>query len=82
MAHFYGDLQGCRGAATRMGTKNSGISAHIRGWDFGVRVSVRWDEAKQKDVVSVRLTGGSNGHHGGRCLGEYTVDDLFKGKGE
>ena len=29
MARFYGDVQGNRGEATRMGTPSSGISAHI-----------------------------------------------------
>jgi hypothetical protein len=40
MAHFYGDMQGSRGQATRCGTKQSGIHAHIRGWHTGVQTVV------------------------------------------
>lgn len=59
MAHFYGDLKGNRGEATRMGTANSGISGHIRGWDFGARVTC-YVNRDGEDCVRVVLTGGSN----------------------
>ena len=38
MARFYGEIQGNKGQATRMGTKTSGFHAHIRGWDVGIKV--------------------------------------------
>jgi len=71
MSHFYGSMQGSRGEATRCGTKNSGFTAHIRGWDIGVEVWLRYDEKKKCDVVEVQLTGGSNGRRVGRHLGTF-----------
>ncbi len=58
MAHFYGDLQGSRGEATRCGTKQSGITGHVRGWNIGARVSVHHEDGI--DYVTVYRTGGSN----------------------
>jgi len=58
MAHFYGSMQGGRGETTRTGTKNSGLSAHIRGWNVGVLVDVKHVDGK--DIIEVRRTGGSN----------------------
>jgi len=76
MAHFYAEIQGNRGEATRVGTKQSGISGHIRGWNVGVRVSCVFNEKTGKDEVHVRLTSGSGGHKSGKCLGVFTADDL------
>jgi len=39
MAHFYGTMQGSRGETSRMGTVNSGMTAHVRGWDVGIEVA-------------------------------------------
>ena len=61
MAHFYAQIQGNRGEATRMGTPNSGIEGHIRGWNVGVKVYGSVDN-DGNDVFEVYHTGGSNGH--------------------
>lgn len=60
MAQFYAVIQGSRGAASRMGTKSSGIWGHIRGWDIGCKV-VCYHTADGKDRMDVFLTHGSNG---------------------
>lgn len=62
MAQFYGNIQGNRGEATRMGTKDSGFYAHIRGWHVGARVTL--DHIDGRDVVRVFKTGGSSDPHG------------------
>ena len=62
MSRFYGSLQGSRGVATRCGTKNSGIEAHVRGWDVGVRAIVNECNKCGGDQVQVYATGGSNGN--------------------
>ena len=62
MAHFYADVQGNRGQATRCGSKESGIRGHIRGWNVGCRVVCYATDTE--DVVEVYRTEGSNG--GGR----------------
>ena len=58
MAHFYGEIQGSRGATTRCGTKNSGMTCHVRGWDIGVKLQVSHKDGQ--DYIEVRVTSGSN----------------------
>lgn len=58
MSQFYAEIQGNRRSATRMGTKASGLVAHIRGWNVGVKVYCSVN-ADGKDVVEVYKTGGS-----------------------
>jgi hypothetical protein len=60
MAQFYANIQGNRGEATRMGTKNSGLSGHIRGWNIGAKVVMSYDEKTGKDVCTIWKTSGSN----------------------
>ena len=58
-----------------MGTPQSGINGHIRGWSVGVRVQVRDEDGE--DVAYVYLTSGSNGHHSqDKYIGTYRVSDL------
>lgn len=76
MAQFYADIQGNRGAATRMGTKASGINGHIRGWDVGCRVHCYYDDKEEVDKVSIELTSGSGQHRMSKDLGTFTADDL------
>ena len=59
MSRFYASAQGARGEATRTGTPNSGIVAHVRGLDVGIRVH-GWND-NGVDVFDVYRTGGSNG---------------------
>ena len=59
MAHWYANIKGNKGEATRMGTTKSGFKAHIRGWDIGV--SVTCEVTKEgKDKLYIYRTGGSN----------------------
>jgi len=60
MAQFYASIQGNRGSASRLGTKQSGISGHIRGWNVGAQVEINHENGK--DVVRVYATNGSAGH--------------------
>lgn len=78
MAHFYAEIQGNRGEATRMGTPDSGIGGHIRGWQVGVRVSGAVQDGQ--DRFYVYKTGGSGG--GARdeliaCFSEDGEIELF-----
>lgn len=70
MAQFYGDVTGNRGHATRMGTKGSGMYAHIRGWRVGARVVLTHVDGV--DMVTVYRTGGSNGVDGDTLLAEFS----------
>lgn len=73
MAHFYASIQGNRSQRTAMGTKNSGIDGHIRGWDIGGRVWVRYNEETKQNEVTIDITGGSNGGITKR-LGVWTLN--------
>ena len=75
MSHFYADIKGSRGQATRCGTKNSGIRGHIRGWNIGIQVYGGIDE-NGNDTFSVYLTGGSAGHKTAKLIYEATESDL------
>ena len=74
MAQFYGEIQGNRGVASRMGSKKSGIWAHLRGWSVGVKVDVC--EQGGRDVCYVYLTAGSNGGAAEKLLGIFEASDL------
>ncbi len=69
MSQFYGDMTGNRGTVTRGGSKASGMTAHIRGWDVGVRV--RLSHVDGVDVVRVYRTKGSRG------TGPWGTDDTL-----
>ena len=58
MAQFYANIQGNHGESTRMGTKDSGLHAHLRGWDIGVKVEIV--HIAGVDIIEVWSTGGSN----------------------
>lgn len=76
MAQFYANIQGNRGMATRMGTKSSGMDGHIRGWNVGARVFMRFNEETQEDECTIDLTSGSAGRYGSKRLGTFTIKDL------
>lgn len=56
MSHFYGKLQGSRGEVTRCGTKTSGHSSSIAGWNGAIRTEVWHDEEAGVDRYSITLT--------------------------
>lgn len=59
MARFYVNIEGNRGAASRMGNAASGVMAHARGWNIGGRVDM--GDRDGSDVMTFLLTGGSHG---------------------
>lgn len=72
MAHFYASVSGSRDSiATKTGTKNSGMSAHVRGWNSGIRVEARHNEQTGQDEFTVYVTSGSNGHGSEQALGTF-----------
>lgn len=73
MSRFYGSIQGNRGEATRQGSKDSGITGHIRGWNVGARVEC-YVNAEGKDCVCVYKTGGSNRSTSDELIAEFSAD--------
>ena len=78
MSRFYGSLTGsARTTATRRGTPSSGVSAHVRGWNFGVRVAVL--DIDGEDHIILTATGGSRGNMQESDLGEWRrVEDTIE----
>ena len=63
MAHYYGSIEGnTKSPATQTGTKSSGISAHVRGGEHGVLVTVKAVVCDGKKATEYKIlrTGGSN----------------------
>lgn len=54
MAYFRGVLQGQRGATSRLGSKSSGISAHIRSWNNDLHATLSYSD-KNGEVFSFLL---------------------------
>jgi hypothetical protein len=60
MSHFYGEVHGqAKTPATRRGSKASGLEGHLRGWNIGVRVVLKYKEGIG-DVIHIYRTSGSN----------------------
>lgn len=72
MSQFYASIEGNKGEATRMGTKESGIAGHIRGWNIGCYVSI--EHVEGKDKVTVFKTGGSKRNKTDELIAEFTED--------
>ena len=75
MGHFYGTVRGNRGEASRMGSKLSGMYAHIRGWSIGVAVELYHDTRTGHDVVQVFKTSGSNDLRGRKLIATFSSGD-------
>lgn len=74
MGHFYAEIQGNRGPASRMGSKKSGMWAHIRGWRIGAEVVLEHDEEYECDVVRIYKTGGSGANRTRELITEIWED--------
>lgn len=84
MSHFYGGIEGNRGPATRMGSKDSGFRAYAQG--YGARVTVafthtdrpEWLEGGDEphDVAYVNLTGGYSSYSRGGTLRFEHIDAI------
>ena len=74
MAQFYGHVQGNRGDATRMGSKDSGFSASAQAW--GGSLILRMSHYDKQDVASISFGEGST--TGGRELFRMPVAEIAK----
>ena len=92
MSKFYGSITGsAKTAATRCGSKNSGIESHTTGWDQGGRVS-GWtadtipigesEKISKADVerFDIYLTGGSAAKSNDKYIGSLVDGTWFPAK--
>lgn len=79
MAHFYTTAQGNHGETSRCGSKASGATATVSGWDIGGTVDAYYSHALGTDVISFTITHGSNrGNSGKRVISFAKVDGELK----
>ncbi len=71
MAHFRGTLQGNRGDASRLGSKDSGLQVTCAGWRLGATCHIDYNKSKQRDEISVWIDTGSGS--------SYKTDQRFLG---
>ena len=74
MAHFRGTMQGQRGMVSRLGSRQSGLTATANGWNFGITVYL--EHVDGGDKATVYLTGGSNARETPKLLGHFTRKDI------
>lgn len=55
MAHFRGTIQGQRGQASRLGSKQSGLTVEAQSWQGKVVVYLTHDDVTGKDMAFVTL---------------------------
>lgn len=61
MSKLYGTLQGCRGEATRCGSKDSGIRVSAQSYEGSVIVKMKLDENDQP-IVTLLISEGSSSY--------------------
>ena len=66
MSKLYGSLQGCRGEATRCGSKNSGMRASVQSWNGSLISYMDLDE-NEKPIITLKTSDGSS------CIGFETI---------
>ena len=74
MSALYGSLQGCRGEATRCGSKNSGVRASVQSWN-GSLVSYMDLDENGKPVITLKTSEGSSGY-GSETIFRGSLEDL------
>ncbi len=71
-------MVGCRGEATRLGSKESGLTVEANGWN-GVRVWMFHDAETGYNVARIHITGGSRNPARVEFVGEFT-DEQVRGE--
>lgn len=69
MSHFYAGIQGQRGEATRMGSKDSGIDGYVQSHDARMAVSMSYYAGTDRAFFT--LQGGYSNYSGGRLALDF-----------
>jgi len=56
VSRFYGILQGARGAASRCGSKSSGMETYCASWEGAIRCYAYYNDKEKQDWVRVEKT--------------------------
>jgi hypothetical protein len=68
MAKFIGYVQGNRGEASRLGSRDSGIKAQAQTWEMGGNVSLWHYKPQDRDNLTMAYNTGSNGGGSGTSI--------------
>lgn len=74
MSTFYSTIKGNRGAATRCGSRNSGIKAAVQSWDGSLISSLHYDH-EGKLIVELSTSDGSSSYGSNRIF-SGTLEEL------
>lgn len=72
MAHFYGELKGSRGAVSRLGGKDGGMTTTVAGWGGAIHVVLFVFEGR--DYYHVMLTPWKSSGGTSRIIAEGFLD--------
>lgn len=72
MSALYGTLQGCRGEATRCGTRNSGIRVSAQSWNGSLITYLDQNEKDEKPTVRLYVSDGSS-------CSSWSAEEVFHG---
>lgn len=82
MSTFYGTVKGCRGVATRCGSRESGIKASAQSWDGSVVVRLDYNDANEL-MVYVGTDSGSSSSCWPKWHGTFDeFENLLEGREE
>jgi hypothetical protein len=76
MSHFYSGISGSRGPATRMGTKESGISSYIQGYGSRISSGMHYNRTEERDDASVVIGGGYTSNAGQKAIYLPDIDAI------
>lgn len=77
MAHFYAHAQGSRGETHRLGGKENGAQAGVRGWKDGVTIYATYNKGHERNEYEIVANGGSS-HSFNRNVGTLIIDEASK----
>ena len=61
MSKLYGALQGCRGEATRCGSKSSGVRARVQSWQGSLLRYMDLDD-NENPIITLKTSEGSSSY--------------------
>lgn len=79
MARFRGTVQGGRSEASRLGHASSGLHVTCNGWAIGLTAYLTAyidADSKDRDRLTIYVTGGSNDRRKETLVGTYYADTL------
>ncbi len=78
MSHFYAGIHGSRGPATRMGTKESGITAYAQGWSSRLSVGFHYNATADQNDAAIQIGGGPSSNAATRSIHLPDIDTIVQ----